>query len=482
MTANVIMRIVATILLGTATLPATAGIVYADRVENVEFGQALLHQYQGNRWRAAAGIMAADAQNRLTPQQPLGLLYLAESYAALGDRDQAETFYQQLTNTAPQEIKDQAWLAIARFAIERGDIAAARQALEQNRGNDPTAKSERMVITALALLLEGQQHAALAALSPPDEDSTWALYQRYNFGVILLREHRNPSGATVLHQLGEINSGGDPEKAALKDRANVSLGYALLQLSKPVDARQYFEKVRLDSHLSNPALLGLGWTYAMENNPPKSLVYWQTLAESDKRDSYHLESLLAIPYAYSQAAAYGQAAQHYQLAVDVFTKENNAVANAQQFIQTSGLTTSLNGTPSMETAWAEQWHPGEHDAMAVFLPLLLDNPAFQKSLQRYRLLLKMQMELGSMSRQLEQLRNHTDTDAVKTSINALSQREKMLSKQLEDGLNDKAVELETLALELLNAHHQRLEDYIRLARFGLAQVIEKTTFGETAAQ
>ena len=478
MTKHIMARLAGTAALSLLALSAAAGVDYADRVDNVELGQALFEQFQDDRWQATARVMAADAQGRLAQQQTLAQLYLAENYAAFGDRAQAETLYRQLATTASGEIKDEAWLAIARFAIERGDTAAAREALERSGGNDAAAKSERIVINALILLLEGKPRAALAELSPPANDTTWALYQRYNFGVMVLRMHRNPKGASVLHQLGEINSGGDAEKAALKDRANVSLGYTLLQLNNPADARQYFEKVQLDSHLANPALLGMGWTYAMENNPQKSLVYWLALSESGKQDGYHLESLLAIPYAYTQAGAYGQAAQHYQKAIDVFTRENDAVAKAQHFIQSSGLAAPLNANPSRELAWAEQWRPDDRNAPEKFLPLFMDSPNFQKSLQQYRLLLIVQTKLADMDNQLGQLRNHPGTAEVKFPINDLSQRRETLSKQLADGLRDTALKLDTLALERLEAHRKQLLGYLRHARFGLAQMIEKKAFSE----
>ena len=470
---------IAALSIAAPVLGDDSAVGYAGQTDNVELGQALLDHFQGNRWQATARVMTAEAHDRLDAQHALGLLYLAERYAESGDTAHAETLYRQLTTAASGEIQDQAWLAIARFAIERKDADTARQALKRSSSFNATAKSEHEIIDALALLLEGQQQTILDQLAPATQkDSVWALYQRYNLGVTLLGKHRNSKAAAILHQLGGIESGGNAEIAAIKDRANVALGYTLLQLNNPAEARQYFEKVQLDSLLTNTALLGLGWTYAIENNSQKSLVYWLALSDSPKNDHYRLEALLAVPYAYSQAGAYGQAAQHYQNAIDIFTRENDAVVKAQHFIQSSGLTASLNGTPSQETAWAKRWSAENGNALERFLPLLMDNSDFQRSLRQYRLLLKMEAKLGDMRGQLGQLRNHSNVKGVKTSIADLSQREKNISRQLDIGIKTHSAELEALALELLNTHHRRLTGHIRQARFGLAQMIEKTAFGE----
>ena len=58
----------------------------------------------------------------------------------------------------------------------------------------------------------------------------------------------------------------NPELAALRDKANVALGYAWLQASHPVEAKPSLERVRLTGPFSNKALLGVGWSDAETKN------------------------------------------------------------------------------------------------------------------------------------------------------------------------------------------------------------------------
>ena len=53
-----------------------------------------------------------------------------------------------------------------------------------------------------------------------------------------------------------------PELLALKDRANLALGFAYLQANEPAKARVALERVRLNGPYSNKALLGTGWADA----------------------------------------------------------------------------------------------------------------------------------------------------------------------------------------------------------------------------
>ena len=50
--------------------------------------------------------------------------------------------------------------------------------------------------------------------------------------------------------------------SALRDRANLALGFAYLQANQPDKARVPLERVRLNGAYSNKALLGLGWADA----------------------------------------------------------------------------------------------------------------------------------------------------------------------------------------------------------------------------
>ena len=101
----------------------------------------------------------------------------------------------------------------------------------------------------------------------------------------------------------------DEEGRALRDKANVALGFAALKAGKPQDARTYLQRVRLQGIEANAALLGFGWAADALGSPKLALVPWVELAGRDASDSAVLEAQLAVPYAYAELHADAQALQ-----------------------------------------------------------------------------------------------------------------------------------------------------------------------------
>ena len=116
------------------------------------------------------------------------------------------------------------------------------------------------------------------------------------------------------------------ELKALRDKANVALGFAALADEKPEAARAYLERVRLSSMLSNKALLGFGWASAALKQPKQALVPWSELTGSrDASDAAVLEARIAVAFAYAELGAYGQSLERYQDAIGAFDRENVAL-------------------------------------------------------------------------------------------------------------------------------------------------------------
>jgi tetratricopeptide (TPR) repeat protein len=105
----------------------------------------------------------------------------------------------------------------------------------------------------------------------------------------------------------------------------VALGLASLQADKPEAAGPFLERVRLNGPQSNKALLGFGWAYASVKNHKQALVPWTELADRDASDSAVLEASIALPYAYGQLGAFGQALDRYNAAIDLFERENKGL-------------------------------------------------------------------------------------------------------------------------------------------------------------
>ena len=124
-----------------------------------------------------------------------------------------------------------------------------------------------------------------------------------------------------------------PEMIALKDRANLALGFAYLQKKNPQKARVALERVRLNGPYSNKALLAIGWADAQLGDYKAALVPWTELRNRNLLDAAVQESYLAVPYAYGQLSANAQSAEFYETAVEQFSAEDTHLDDAIGRIQ-----------------------------------------------------------------------------------------------------------------------------------------------------
>jgi len=153
-----------------------------------------------------------------------------------------------------------------------------------------------------------------------------------------VRSGRVDEAAKLLEDLGNL----DPfnsELMSLRDKANLALGYALLQDGQPLAAKPPLQRVRLEGPFSNKALLGVGWADAEMNNYQRALVPWMELRSRDLLDSAVQESMLAIPFAMAQLDSISQAADHYLNAIEAFYEETNRLDRTIGHIESGSCST-----------------------------------------------------------------------------------------------------------------------------------------------
>ncbi len=153
---------------------------------------------------------------------------------------------------------------------------------------------------------------AAKVLETLTKSSTAGLYARYNLGVALVRSGDAPRGIAMLDELGK--SAGAERRAAQACATRPTSRSASPRCDdKPEEARALLERVRLSSMHANKALLGFGWAAAALKEPKQALVPWTELAGSrDASDAAVLEARIAVPYAYAELGAYGQALERYK--------------------------------------------------------------------------------------------------------------------------------------------------------------------------
>ncbi|NJN82643.1 MAG: hypothetical protein HC802_10475 [Caldilineaceae bacterium] len=129
----------------------------------------------------------------------------------------------------------------------------------------------------------------------------WTAYGQFNLGVALVRAGRTERGLQLLDGVGQLVTE-NPELVALRDKANVAIGYALLQAGRPAEARLALNRVQLAGSQASKALLGAGWADAAEGGYQSALVPWLELHGRAVQDGAVQESYLAVPYAYAELA------------------------------------------------------------------------------------------------------------------------------------------------------------------------------------
>jgi hypothetical protein len=305
---------------GSAARADEAG---ARTVEDLAYGEVLFHLFQDHHFAALTRLLAGLERDELPSHAADADLLLGGLYLSYGQHQLAGSIFEQVLGQSVDSIvHDRAWFFLAKVWHQRGYLAEAEGALGRIGGELPgNQESERRMLHAQVLMEQGRFDEALARLGswhePRDE---WVGYAKYNIGVALVRLGRIEEGARVLAEIGTLDPS-DRTLDALRDKANVALGYAWLQAERPLEAKPSLQRVRLNGPYSNKALLGVGWSDAEQQNYQGALAPWIALRGRDLLDSAVQESLLAVPYAFSQLGADKQAADYYVDAIETFNRE-----------------------------------------------------------------------------------------------------------------------------------------------------------------
>jgi hypothetical protein len=300
-------------------------------------------------------------------------------------REAGEIFAQLIEKGASPSVRDRAWFYLAKIRYQRGFLAEAGDAIARIEKNlPPELEEERALLLANLLMAGGDYAGAATVLDALTASSGAGLYARYNLGVALVRSGDAQRGGSLLDEVGK--SPADTEELrSLRDKANVALGFASLKDNHPEGARTVLERVRLTSLHANKALLGFGWAAAALKEPKLALVPWTELATRDASDSAVLEARIAVPYAFAELGAYGQALERYNEAIAAFDREGLNLDESIAAIRGGKL---LNGlierNPGEEMGWF--WTIRELPEMphASHLNQVLAGHEVQEAFKNYR--------------------------------------------------------------------------------------------------
>jgi len=352
----------------------------------MHYGDALFQFFQERYFTAVTGLMVSQHFTRLAPHDDESEILRGGLLLSYGmHREAGQIFARLIERGAPPSVRDRAWYFLAKIRYQRGDNAGAEQALAGVGSKLPAALEEdRGLLQANLLMARGDFAAAAAVLQGMTAKSNASYYARYNLGVALVKGGDAAAGRTLLDAVGQMPSFTE-EQRSLRDKANVALGFAAMQDSRADDARTALQRVRLESPQASRALLGLGWAEAAAKQPAKALVPWTELASRPVGDAAVLEAKIAVPYAYAELGAFGQAHDEYQNALTQFDREQGALDESIAAIKSGKLVEALAAkNPGEEMGWFWSLATLPDMPHAAHLTPVLAQHAFQESFKNYR--------------------------------------------------------------------------------------------------
>ncbi len=401
------LRFALVLSLALQAAPASAANVKGDPnglapkpVADLPWGNVLFYFFQDDYFASITRLLAAQEQHQLEHTGSDAELLLGGLYLSLGEHVEAGRIFDRLlaANTTPA-VRNRAWYYLGKVWFERGYLEDAERALNRVSGSmDPRIDAQRTMLLAEIMMRERRFDDAIALLRAWRGPRDWTAYADLNLGVALVRLGRLDDAVPILDRVGSIEARGE-EFLALKDKANLALGFALLQGHRAAAAKGYLQRVRLEGPFSSKALLGLGWADAMTGDYKRALVPWLVLHKRDLLDAAVQESFLAVPYAFGELHADGQAADYYNSAIHSFDEElRNIDASIVQIRSGKLLERLLEQDKQKKVSWSWQLQNLPNAPESRYLYVLLASNDFQEGLKNYR-------ELQYMSRNLEDWRS-----------------------------------------------------------------------------
>jgi len=350
------------------------------------YGDVLFEFYQGRYFPAITKLEASQVFDRMQHHADEAEILRGGLLLSYGLHQQAsEVFEALLARGAAPSVRDRAWYFLAKVRYQRGLMPEADKALAriEHRLPEPL-EDDRRLLQANVLMALGDNAGAGRILAPIAGPRGNDLYARYNLGVAQIRAGDVAHGTQILDDLGRQTMP-DEESRALRDKANVALGFAALKAGKPQDARTYLQRVRLQGIEANAALLGFGWAADALGSPKLALVPWVELAGRDASDSAVLEAQLAVPYAYAELHADAQALQRYETAIANFETEDANIDATIAAIREGKLIEGLmSRNPGDEMGWFQTFRDLPLMPHARLLTPVVAGNEFQEAFKNFR--------------------------------------------------------------------------------------------------
>lgn len=282
-------------------------------------------------------------------------------------------------------IRNEAAYRLARIYYEKSQPENALHAIERIAGKVPERiRDEERFLRAQIYMVNGRFADAVEILEDMRDMRGFRGFAGYNLGMALFLQGKEKAGIAQLDRAGQVKGDDEPTQA-IRDKANLVLGYRLLEAEKPEQARQYLDRVRMVGPFSDKALLGSGWADVAIGRYDRALVPWSILVKRNPTDKAVQESMLGVPYSYAQLDLHGRAALMYGEALEAFGKELARVNASIESVRNGNFLAALvREEVKQDKNWAIKLRELEDTPETWYLTRLMASNDFQSSLRNYQ--------------------------------------------------------------------------------------------------
>ncbi len=406
---------------------------------------------------------------------------------------------------------------LAQFLLaQQREFDATAELLDlQSRSSSLPASFAQHLQTSTALMM----HAAITAEGPQAMDQA---------ALRALGDGHDEGALSQLAQSKPVDS----FSWALRDQANLKLGYQQLHQHQAAAAIDSFGRVRAQGPFSARALLGLGWAY-LDNGTPaadvsaaaatieagqrpdfivdversqrrsalhstvptsaqqtqlrRALVPWTELIGRNPMDPAVQEGLLAIAYALNHNGAFEDAQRFYQRSVKLQQTTLSRIDAARAQVADGRMLAALARGPGDAGASGWHWQLPDVPVDAHWWLTLNDDPQapenfyfeqlladadFSTAFHRYRQLQEISADASQHQHALAAI-GSGEASALQAQLQALQPR-------LQDTMTAVAAQLRQRALDDLQQQTAQAQTYLVEARFALARSNDWVPVAEVA--
>ena len=357
-------------------------------------GEAFYYAQQGEYFDAISRLDTELGQFYRLDERNLDPFHLQSNFAefSVGDFELSYRMHQRagraikavLEGNVSQDIRNEAAFRLARIYYQKSDPQNALLAIERITGKIPERiRDDEQFLRAQIDMVNGRFPEAITILEGMKNSKAYQGFAGYNLGIALIQNGQEKEGLQQLDKTGQLSS--DDEGAlSIRDKANLVLGYRLLESQHPGEASQYLDRVRLTGPFSEKALLGSGWSSVSAGRFDRALVPWTLLVKRNPTGKAVQESMLGVPYAYAKLDMHGQAALLYGSALESFGQELNKLdASIKSIHDGNFLKVLVREELKQNPNWVIRLRELPDTPETFYLKDLMASNDFQSSLQNY---------------------------------------------------------------------------------------------------